>query len=452
MIVMMEAQKSILSLFQMKNLIEESQCLKYIESFSDDDYKYPNVDVVMKHSQYNIQKNRDRIYIIYNTLFNSMITLSDTEFIQYEKLEFNDLDIVEALVNNGFIIPVFVDEYKRYSYYKEILLNQISTPMHYTIAVTSNCNARCTYCYEEGIVKSDMSMQTAKLFVNDLLNLDKEFDISWFGGEPLLKTDLISYVSDVLNSNQKRFKAGIITNGSLLTKEMIEVKFPSWNIEWIQITIDGMVDEYLKRKRYYNSRKEIFSNIIDNIKYLIENNIFVSVRLNIDSQNIEECIRVAKYIKDEIDNSEYLSVYPAFLYGNEHSLYDENIRINCASDIYSIFPPKMDLLSFVPKVHPCFISQKYSFVIDTDGSILACDGDVGKQHTKYANLYENIDFNELKKPSNIIPDIRDLCKKCQYYPKCGGGCSNSYNNNCQYDSCFMERYKIEFLLNRLIGI
>ena len=115
MIVMMAAQKSVLSLFQRKDLIDASTCLDYLMSFSDKQFRYLNVDISMKHSQYTISKSSGRTYVLYNTLFNSMLTLSDTEFAQYEALEFTDLELLEPLVNNGFLIPDYVDEYKRYN-------------------------------------------------------------------------------------------------------------------------------------------------------------------------------------------------------------------------------------------------------------------------------------------------------------------------------------------------
>ena len=452
MIVMMKARKSILSLFQSKECMDRSKCLNYLNSFLDEQYVPPTVDFPMKQSKYNIEKRKGRTYIIYNTLFNSMVTLSDAEFEQYERLAFWELNMIESLVDNGFIIPAFVDEYQRYDYYKQILSQQIDSPAHYTVALTSKCNARCVYCYEEGIAKSDMSLETANAFADVLLLSNREIDITWFGGEPLLKTDLIAHISTVLNNNQKKFKAGIITNGSLLTKEMIEADFPLWNVEWIQITLDGMTDEYLKRKRYYNEKKEIFDTIIKNIGYLIQNRIYVSVRLNIDSENREDCMKAAAYLKETYTNCSYLSVYPAFLYSTPCSIFDECKRISYCEDIYFIYPPETELLSSIPRVNPCFFTQKNSFVIDTDGSILACDGDVGKQHTKFSDLCEISNFDNVEKPTSVIPTVREMCKNCSYFPKCGGGCMSVYNSRYEYDACFMERYKVEYLLNRLIDI
>ena len=78
----------------------------------------------------------------------SMLTMSDTEFQQYRTLDFQELSLIEPLVDNGFLIPVYTDEFERYNYYKNGLLEFYPSFAHYTIALTTKCNARCFYCYD----------------------------------------------------------------------------------------------------------------------------------------------------------------------------------------------------------------------------------------------------------------------------------------------------------------
>jgi len=250
MIVIMKAQKAVLSLFQKKQIIPEEQVWDYLRNFSETQYQPITVDVAMKHSIYNISRHKGRTYLLYNTLFNSMITMSDTEFEQYEKIQFSDLTLVEALTDNGFLLPEFIEEYQRYAYYQHLLNDQFQDYRHYTVALTSRCNARCIYCYEEGVPQYDMSLETAEKFTELLCKSEKQIDLTWFGGEPLLKTDLIQYITKTLHENNKSFDSGVITNGSLLTEDMICRQFPEWGISWVQISLDGTKEEYLRRKCY----------------------------------------------------------------------------------------------------------------------------------------------------------------------------------------------------------
>ena len=133
-----------------------------------------------------------------------------------------------------------------------------------------------------------------KFYKEDLLKFielqctEEGVGITWFGGEPLLNTDLIDYVTDYLIKKDIEYSAYIITNGSLLTKDMLINKFPHWHIGAMQITIDGTKDNYLKIKNYYNTDIDYFENLIENIKAADEAGIGVDIRLNIDQDNMQD--------------------------------------------------------------------------------------------------------------------------------------------------------------------
>jgi len=63
--------------------------------------------------------------------------------------------------------------------------------MNYTLHLTEKCNLRCKYCYEEKGCK-ELSFEDIKnIFDLAIKNNDKKPNITFFGGEPLLKKDLI---------------------------------------------------------------------------------------------------------------------------------------------------------------------------------------------------------------------------------------------------------------------
>lgn len=78
-----------------------------------------------------------------------------------------------------------------------------------TFQVTDDCNLRCTYCYQINKHHNVMSFETAKAFIELLLEKDNEntkryYDtwdskaviIEFIGGEPFLQIDLIDQISD----------------------------------------------------------------------------------------------------------------------------------------------------------------------------------------------------------------------------------------------------------------
>lgn len=79
-----------------------------------------------------------------------------------------------------------------------------------TIQVTDSCNMACTYCYQHNKGRHAMSFETAKRFIDMLLDADERTDtyitstkargaiFNFIGGEPWLEIDLISKVSDYI--------------------------------------------------------------------------------------------------------------------------------------------------------------------------------------------------------------------------------------------------------------
>ena len=92
-----------------------------------------------------------------------------------------------------------------------------------------------------------------KLIDNILRNGNlKHFDLSWFGGEPLMYFEEVVYpISSYLLKRSNEcgitFSNSITTNGFLLNPSMIK-KCVEINLNHYQITLDGNRDMYICRK------------------------------------------------------------------------------------------------------------------------------------------------------------------------------------------------------------
>jgi uncharacterized protein len=103
--------------------------------------------------------------------------------------------------------------------------------VHLTLHLTARCNLNCRYCYAVPHEGNDMSIETAKAAI-DLSasgNLKKQQDdslgIIFFGGEPLLRRDLIieiiRYCRTVESATGQKFYFKVTTNGLLLDEEFL---------------------------------------------------------------------------------------------------------------------------------------------------------------------------------------------------------------------------------------
>ena len=92
-----------------------------------------------------------------------------------------------------------------------------------TILPTTNCNARCWYCYERGIEHCDMSQSTIDhtiSFITDQFSTGQELSINWFGGEPLMHFEAIKQITEAVKSAGYTLNTCITTNGSMITPEL----------------------------------------------------------------------------------------------------------------------------------------------------------------------------------------------------------------------------------------
>jgi uncharacterized protein len=92
--------------------------------------------------------------------------------------------------------------------------------------LTDNCNLRCSYCWQKNKTTHDMSQGTAFAAIDLLLggsDPQPELTVLFFGGEPMLRFDLIeqvvTYADEQALLRSKKISWTMTTNGTLLTED-----------------------------------------------------------------------------------------------------------------------------------------------------------------------------------------------------------------------------------------
>ena len=92
--------------------------------------------------------------------------------------------------------------------------------MHLTLHLTDRCNLACRYCYQRHGA-SDMPRETAEAAI-DRLATGNNPGIVFFGGEPLLRKDLMLALVDRCEAREpNRFHYKVTTNGTLLDESFL---------------------------------------------------------------------------------------------------------------------------------------------------------------------------------------------------------------------------------------
>ena len=406
--------------------------------------------MLYKKSEFNYVQNNGDKYIVYNTLYNSMVRLNGEEYLDYTNIDVSNKDRERVFVETGLWIDADIDEKSRYLAYGEAYTLHMPRPLSITITTTLKCNARCSYCYEKGIKQTDIIPGMEKKILEFIRrnNDTNEVRLVWFGGEPLLNMDFMDSMSQLLLEEGITYSSYIITNGSLLNEYVIKEKFPLWNVKSLQITLDGNKDAYKKIKNYKNPYEGEFFSILKAITITAKAGVFVNIRLNIGRENREDIIELLQEIDHIFARFENVVFYPAFLTGEVQPLSDDekvefiknmllsvrNIKkLTAGTKFYSL-----------PRMHTCMKGDPKSFVIDVNGNVYSCDHYVGKVEHRMGFIDDSYKKTDIR-GKNVL--FRTECQKCVFLPKCYGGCEANY---IEGDSpCMIEKYLIQAYLQIL---
>lgn len=417
----------------------------------------------LKESRFNVIKPRDNGILIYNTYTGTILYLNDEYSKQYqiakEKGFEEESELVENLKKGKMIVPENIDE-------NEMLLvsNRISrfsdAIKNYTIAPTMKCNFRCPYCYEKNVEYKSMDRSAIEAMKN-LFRKDKEsakkMFITWYGGEPLVRFDIIEELSaEVIRLFEDDYVASMVTNGYLLTPEIAK-KLYDLKIGNLQITIDGPPDIHNSRRRLYNG-KDTFFVILKNIKKTTEiaPNVRITIRVNTDKTNINRVDEIIHYL-DEYQISDKVGFYLAPV---------DNINNTCNSvECFTPYEFAKEEIRFIQRnidkysqfvrlphrnTNICGAVACNSYVIDADGHIYKCWNDIGDKMSSIGTIFDSeIQWNaNLTKwlSYDIINDKE--CMDCKFLPVCMGGCPSFKLKNNE-KKCSPIKENVDEMMNLL---
>lgn len=145
----------------------------------------------------------------------------------------------------------------------------------FIIAITEQCNLRCTYCCYSGQYASNRTHSTRSLDRDDIdeiyrfiqqMTTKRPLYIGFYGGEPLTHYDLVQYaIERGLERWDEDVRFSITTNGTLLSEERIDW-LVGHNVR-LEISIDGTAD-YHDQHRVDMSGSGSFSRVYQALRYI----------------------------------------------------------------------------------------------------------------------------------------------------------------------------------------
>jgi sulfatase maturation enzyme AslB (radical SAM superfamily) len=251
------------------------------------------------------------------------------------------------------------------------------------LILTYNCNLNCKYCPTIKTNKS-INLNTAK----KAINLTKPDEIKFFGGEPLLKWNLIKKIV-----NNTKCKYELTTNGILLNKQKLE--FMKKNKFELRISIDG-------KTKTQKTERGIETNKLVNMLKEYKN--YVIINMVISPNNVNKFYENFNYLY--LKGFVKFNFLPAF-----YNKWNKENIILLKKQLFKIIP-------LIKKNKEIYIKNKdinkktYLFnegiVVDTNGDIFKTNNIMikpyysNKECFKLGNVLKINNLNELKKSKGKI--------------------------------------------------
>jgi radical SAM protein with 4Fe4S-binding SPASM domain len=365
--------------------------------------------------------------LLYHTMTKALLLLSPEETVLYRQ----DRTALPLLVENWFLVPLSHDDRLLSRQMRDVarMLERTTDAItHYTILTTTDCNARCFYCYEMGRPRVLMSEETAQHTADYIIRhcQGKKVGINWFGGEPLYNKRVITLICQRLQAAGIDYTSTMITNGYLFNHETIREAVDLWHLDWVQISLDGTEKIYNRSKAYIYKDVNAYRRVIDNIHRLQAAGIKIRIRLNIDMYNADNLMELTEELHHEFSHTEGLCVYLHALFeeaAGSKAMHDEQKRafiyqqmgeINKKLSEYGIAKP--DKLDRKVMANACQADNDKCLVIMPSGHIGKCEHYIEDHFVGHID-HDDIDMDVVRLFKEQH-DETETCATCPTYPLC----------------------------------
>ncbi len=424
----------------------------------------------MKKSSYNIFVPCENIVVGFNTYQNIYMVISHNAYRAYnedslETLESKFPNCYRNMQSLGFLIADDFDELAmlRLRNKQECFASRF---FHLMVYPTQDCNLKCWYCYESHRKDTKMTpevMERIYLYVKQLIeeNAFDSFQLSFFGGEPLLHFDevvlpLANRIKELVEGAGKSFSTFFVTNASLMNSAIID-KLVTLHPK-LQITLDGVREKHDRVRIWKKDNAPTYDTIINAVRTLSQKeelaDFALTLRINYDNETLE---RLHDLLEDLLVgiNKKKLHVHFERVWQTIDSVEDEH-RVLLQKTLME-FTEKgfvVDVGGFSRKDCSC-PAEIYSFaVVNYDGSLHKCNG---RTLTKETACGEITSTGRMEWDGNIIAQRIGLstfenptCLQCKMLPLCMGPCSQKLIEMGGFDKKICSMRFVDTSLNDYI--
>ena len=376
---------------------------------------------------YVVEQPVDEGLLLYHTMTKALLLLTPSEAEVY-KTHPSDLP---QLIERWFLVPKAHNDRLLCRQIRDVarmLEKQSDAITSYTILTTTDCNARCFYCYEMGRSRIPMSceiaLQTADYIIDHCQG--QAVSLHWFGGEPLYNKPVVTLICQHLKDAGIKYTSKMTSNGFLFDDDTIKEAKDLWQLHEVQITLDGTEKIYNRSKAYIYKNVSAYQKVIGNIHRLIEANITVRIRLNLYIHNADNLMQLVEELHQEFDDSKGIIVHIHPLYEKSKgslAMHDGQKRAFIFGKMKEIYA-SLSEYGFVEPAKLRKSIKRYACQADNDQCVMIMPtGHIGKcdqyteDHFIGHIIHETYDQEQIEQFKELRQEI-GTCTTCPIYPTC----------------------------------
>lgn len=389
--------------------------------------------------------------LLYNVVTSEMVLLDSTEAPFFDGNAEKYIPTMDELIARHFLVPEDFDENRSVQQLRALLkkLNPSKRVSGFTILPTTECNARCYYCFESDHPRCTMTDQIVADTVAYIADKCKggPIEITWFGGEPLVGAKQITQICNGLRKKEIKFRSSIVSNAYLFDENLIQVAKNEWNVTVAQVTLDGTEKVYNKAKAYVQPRENPYCRVLQNIDALLDQGIAVNIRLNVTANNIADLYELVDELADRFGGKRGFTGYSHAVYddvGFDPISYNGDMRewVDAQTrglDAKLREKQLLGSLAKLPRLHTvhCMADNDNSLLIYPDGTVGKCENKSSLEGI--GNIHQGINktiVDRYKETKQFLD-----CSSCPLFPDCVNLSVCPETGNC-------NKGKVEWKLNR----
>lgn len=389
-----------------------------------------------KKSFYNNYVEVGNGILLFNALSRAYVLLKPSLFAKFDSEDLESFKQeypkqYQALEENGIIVDENLDEVNL-AYNIKVARRFKTSRYHIIVNPTLNCNLGCWYCYESHIASSAMSTDTADRVIKNFsyqyaISPYKVLLLSFFGGEPLLKTPIairiIEGARKFAAENGVELHLEFTTNGTLLSKELLEVikDIPSS----FQITLDGYGAVHDKVRHFKGSDKGTYSLILEKLKLLSDtlHDYILHVRVNITPETfdkLESILNDLAFLPKDKSAIRLHQVWQVSFKEEEIDMVDDFV-VEAMNKGYDIAFKALD------GPDGCYANNLAEAVVNYNGDVYKCTARDFSTTEREGVLNEDgsVMWNYPRIMKRLNQPLPQMCVECSLMPACSGVCSQT---------------------------